>query len=316
MADQVRYVGGQAVVEGVMMRGQSNWAVAVRTPEGAIDLAVYPVPGWSQRWGRVPLVRGVVALAESLSLGLRALRWSAERSSDEDEQVGKTQMALTLAVALTLFVGVFLVLPAVVTREAGHGLNGVAFNLVEGGLRLSLFLGYLVAIGHNDEIRRVFSYHGAEHKAIAAYENGAQLTPEEAQRFTTEHVRCGTNFLLTVLVLAILVYSAFGRPSWLVLIASRALLVPVVAGVAFEVIRVAARNMGRPWVRRAMTPGLALQRLTTREPTLDQLEVAIASLRAVLTAEELVEVDARGRPQPSPRRAAAPGVPGPAPQPA
>ncbi|MHB8668985.1 MAG: DUF1385 domain-containing protein [Acidimicrobiales bacterium] len=294
MADRARYVGGQAVVEGVMMRGQDVWAVAVRTPEGGIEVAVHPVPTWGQRWSGVPLARGIATLVESVGLGMKALSWSAARSNREEQQLGKGQMAATVAVALVAFVGLFLVLPALATRAAGHALaNGVAFNLVEGGLRLGLFLGYLLAISRVAEVQRVFQYHGAEHKAIAAYENAVPLVPEEAQRFTTEHVRCGTNFLLTVMVLTILVYSVFGRPSWAVLIASRALLIPVVAALAYEVIRLAARNLDRRWVRSLMTPGLALQRLTTREPSLEQLEVAIAALRAALTAEELTEVEAR-----------------------
>jgi uncharacterized protein YqhQ len=177
----------------------------------------------------------------------------------------------------------------------------VAFNVMEGTIRLGMFLGYVAAIGRLPDIRRVFQYHGAEHKAIAAYENDVELTPESAQRFSTAHVRCGTNFLLTVMVVTILLYSLFGRPGWVVLVASRLLLIPLVAGLSYEIIRFAARNMHRRWVALSMKPGLALQRLTTREPTLDQLEVAIASLKAVLSAAELAEVEARApRPNPNP----------------
>ncbi|TML86488.1 MAG: DUF1385 domain-containing protein, partial [Actinobacteria bacterium] len=182
-------------------------------------------------------------------------------------------------------------------------------------LRLALFLGYIVAIGHVADIRRLFEYHGAEHKAIAAYENGVEVTPERAQRFGTEHVRCGTNFLLTVMVTSIAIYSAFGRPSLLLLIGSRALLIPLVAGVAYEIIRLGARNFDKPVVRFLMRPGLALQKLTTREPSLDQLEVAIAALRAALTADQRTEVDARllrtARARPAPE--ATSGAPGLAP---
>jgi uncharacterized protein YqhQ len=183
------------------------------------------------------------------------------------------------------------------------GVEGFWFHLLEGGIRLAIFLGYLLLIGTLKDIKRVYQYHGAEHKAIAAYENGVELTPESAQRFTTEHVRCGTNFLLTVMAVTIVVYSFVGRPSLPWLIASRIILIPVVAGLAYEVIRFAARHMQWAWVRILMRPGLLLQKLTTREPTDDQVEVALTSLRAVFTAEQLAEVEARAR-----REARAPGA--------
>ena len=291
-----RYVGGQAVLDGVMMRGEHVYAVAVRTPEGAIEVEVQDAPKWAQRWGKVPLVRGVVALAESLVLGMRALAWSAQQSiaDDDDIQLGKGSIALSMTLALVLFSGLFIVLPAVVTRAAGHVFaHGVAFNLAEGILRLTIFLTYLVLMGRLADVRRLFQYHGAEHKSIAAYENGVEVTPERAQRFTTQHVRCGTNFLLTVMVITIAVHSVFGRPSWRVLLLTRVTLLPVIAAISYELIRYAARHMDRRVTRILMRPGLALQRLTTREPDLGQLEVAIAALRAALTAEELAEVDAR-----------------------
>jgi uncharacterized protein YqhQ len=277
-----------------MMRGESVWALAVRTPEGEIDVSVHDVPGWSERYRHIPLVRGVTALGESLSLGMRALSQSAGKAAGEEEQLTKRQMTATMVVAIGLFTALFIVLPALMAKGAGRFFEGsLAFNLLEGALRLALFLGYIVAIGRIPDIRRLFQYHGAEHKAIAAYENDVEVTPERAQQFTTEHVRCVTNFLLTVMVTSVLLYSVFGRPSIVVLIASRALLIPVVAGVAYEIIRFAARNIDKPAVRFFMRPGLALQKLTTREPTLDQLEVAIAALRAALTTDQRAEVDAR-----------------------
>jgi len=187
------------------------------------------------------------------------------------------------------------VIPAFVNKGIADrfGVEGVWFHLVEGGIRLAIFLGYLLLIGQLKDIKRVFQYHGAEHKAIAAYENDVEVTAESAQTFSTEHVRCGTNFLLTVMVVTIVVYAFVGRPSLPWLIASRIILIPVVAGLAYEVIRFAARHMQWWWVRLLMRPGLALQRLTTREPSLDQVEVAVASLRAVLTAEQLAEVESR-----------------------
>ncbi len=192
-------------------------------------------------------------------------------------------------------ISVFILLPALGARGLGSlfGITGVAFHALEGALVLSLFLGYLTAIGQMKEIRKVFQYHGAEHKSIAAYENDVPLTPESAQTFTTAHVRCGTNFLLTVLTMAIVVYSIIGRPALPYLILSRIVLIPVIAGLAYEVIRYAARHMDKGWVRTLMIPGLSLQKLTTREPTLEQIEVAIAALRAVFTAEQSTEVDAR-----------------------
>jgi uncharacterized protein YqhQ len=291
-------MGGQAVVEGVMMRGPSTWAVAVRKPDGEIEVVTHDAPRWAERWARFPLVRGVVMLAESLSLGFKALLWSSDQQLPEDERLGKGAAGLSLGIALLVFAGIFIVLPAFAARGLNSALSfggGFWLHVAEGVVRLALFLGYLVLIGRLKDIRRVFQYHGAEHKAIAAYENDVEVTPESAQRFTTEHVRCGTNFLLTVMVVSIVVFSFFGRPALGLLVLSRLLLIPVVAAVSYEIIRFAASHMRWAWVRMAMKPGLALQRLTTREPTLDQLEVAITSLRAVMTSEQLTEVDSRNR---------------------
>ena len=290
-----RYMGGQAVVEGVMMRGEHSWAVAVRMPEGGIEIDVHDAPVWAQRWSKIPLVRGVMSLGESMALGFKALAWSANRQMPEEEQISSKAMGWTIGVSLTLFTAIFILLPALAANGLGNALNldGFWFHVAEGALRLSIFLGYLLLIGAIPDIKRVFQYHGAEHKAIAAYENDAELTPESAQRFTTQHVRCGTNFLLTVMVVTIIVYSFVGRPGWLLLIGSRVVLIPLIAGLSYELIRFAAKHMQWRWVRILMRPGLSLQRLTTREPTLDQVEVAITSLRAVLTAEQLVEVESR-----------------------
>ena len=294
MADP-RFMGGQAVMEGVMMRGARTWAVAVRTLDGDVELAVHDAPTWAERWSKVPIVRGVMSLAESMSLGFKALLWSAHRQLPEEERISEKAMGWTMAVSVLFFVGVFLVLPALGTNALGDrlGVDGFAYHLLEGAIRLGIFLGYLGAIGFIPDIKRVFQYHGAEHKAIAAYENDVEITPEVAQQFTTQHVRCGTNFLLTVMVTTIFVYSFVGRPALPLLVASRILLIPLIAGLAYEVIRFSARHMDKRWVRVIMRPGLALQRLTTREPTLDQLEVAIVSLRAAMTAEQLSEVESR-----------------------
>jgi uncharacterized protein YqhQ len=284
-------------MEGVMMRGPRTWAVAVRTLEGDIEVVTHEAPTWAERWGKVPIMRGVMGLAESMSLGFRALAWSADRQIPEEERISSKAMGITMGVALALFTAIFILIPAFLNKGIADAFDveGFWFHLLEGGIRLGIFLGYLLLIGQIKDIKRVFQYHGAEHKAIAAYENDVEVTAESAQHFSTQHVRCGTNFLLTVMAVTILVYAFVGRPSLPWLIASRILLIPLIAGLAYEVIRFAARHMQWRWVRILMKPGLALQRLTTREPALDQVEVAVASLRAALTAEQLAEVEARSR---------------------
>jgi uncharacterized protein YqhQ len=287
-----RYMGGQAVLEGVMMRGASTWAIAVRKPDGEISVDVREVSGWSERYNDIPVVRGVTSLAESLGLGYRALTWSANQQIPEEDQISEKALGWAVLPVALVFSAVFIVIPAFAGHGLSHWFHG-SFPVVEGMVRLVLFITYLTAMGFLKDIRRVFQYHGAEHKAIAAYENDVELTPESAQQFTTAHVRCGTNFLLTVMVIAVLVYSVIPRPNLWFVIGSRILLMPLIAGLAYEVIRYAAKNMQRRWVRALVRPGLWLQRLTTREPDLDQLEVAIASLRAVFTADQTAEVDAR-----------------------
>jgi uncharacterized protein YqhQ len=287
-----RYMGGQAVLEGVMMRGPSTWAVAVRDPDGAIKVDIRDVPGWAERYRNIPVLRGIAGLGESLGLGYRALTWSANQQVPPEDQVSEKVMGWSVAVAAIAFSALFIILPALAGKSLGHAFHG-SFPIVEGVARLGIFIVYLLAISRLRDIRRVFQYHGAEHKAIAAYENGVELTPETAQQFSTAHVRCGTNFLLTVMVVAIVVYSVIPRPNLLFVIGSRFVLVPLIAGLSYEVIRLSARNMNRAAVRALMRPGLLLQRLTTRTPDLDQLEVAITSLRAVMTAEQLADVDSR-----------------------
>lgn len=292
MADEPRYMGGQAVLEGVMMRGATTYAIAVREPEGNIKIDVRPVPGWAERWRNVPVVRGVMGLGESLGLGYKALTWSANQQVPEEEQVSEKAMSVAVIAAAVVFSAIFIILPALAGNSLKHVFHG-SFPVFEALARLALFVLYLGVVGNLHDIKRVFQYHGAEHKAIAAYENGVELTPETAQQFTTAHVRCGTNFLLTVMVVAIAVYSVIPRPNLGFVVASRIVLIPVIAGVSYEIIRMSAKNIHRRWVRVLMRPGLWLQKLTTREPALDQLEVAIASLRAVMTAEQLAEVEQR-----------------------
>jgi uncharacterized protein YqhQ len=285
-------MGGQAVLEGVMMRGASTWAVAVRDPDGSIKVDVRDVPGWAERYRNIPVVRGVMGLVESFGLGYRALTWSANQQVPAEEQVSERVLGWAVAGAAVAFSALFILLPVLAGRSLSHRFHG-SFPIVEGIARLAIFVVYLLGIGRMPDIRRVFQYHGAEHKAIAAYENGVELTPETAQQFSTAHVRCGTNFLLTVMVVAIIVYSVIPRPNLLVVVGSRVVLIPLIAGLSYEVIRLSARNMNNAFVRAAMRPGLLLQRLTTRQPELDQLEVAITSLRAVMSVEQIADVDAR-----------------------
>jgi uncharacterized protein YqhQ len=295
-------LGGQAVLEGVMMRGVSTWAVAVRKPapegpavpegaKGEIEVTSEPLVSWAKRhriW-RLPVIRGVVALAESLKIGFRALGISANAQLAEEEDaepIGGLTWAFTIALSLALAIGLFFVLPVGATSLIKDELgSALLFWLVEGVLRTAIFIAYIVAISRLPDLRRVFEYHGAEHKTISCFEAGDELTPERAQRYSRLHPRCGTSFLLIVMVLAIFVFAPIGLPEWYWLLASRILGIPLIAGLSYEVIKWAGRNRRKRWVRALMWPGLMLQNLTTREPDHDQLEVSIAALNAVLAVE-------------------------------
>jgi uncharacterized protein YqhQ len=333
-------VGGQAVLEGVMMRGVQNWAVAVRKPpappaagEGTaangaayavadggapsrypaqapdaseIEVRSFPLRSASRRHRllRLPVVRGVVALGSSLAIGFRALEISANAQlppeQEQPQEIPRSMWAGTVVVALALAVVLFFLIPVGLTSLIKHQLgSSVLFWIVEGSLRTAIFLGYLVLLSRVRDLRRVFEYHGAEHKTISCYEAGLELTPENCGRFSRLHPRCGTSFLLIVMIVAIFVFAPIGLPAWYWLLFTRILGVPVIAGLSFEVIKFAGRNRRRAWVRALMWPGMKLQLLTTREPDHAQLEVAIRALRAVLaleapgrhTAEDLVGVE-------------------------
>jgi uncharacterized protein YqhQ len=274
------------VLEGVMMRAVSTWAVACRTPDGEIAVRAQPIAGRARgrRALRLPVVRGVVALAQSLQIGFYALEASANVQSGEDEQISKAAWAGTVVAALALAVGLFFVVPVGLAGLIKGWLGSpLLFWLVEGVLRTAIFLAYLLALSRQRDLRRVFQYHGAEHKAIACHEAGAPLSPAVAQGFSRLHPRCGTSFLLVVMVLAIFVFAPVGLPAWWVLLATRVLGVPLIAGLSFEVIKLAG---SRRWMRAVTWPGLQLQKLTTREPDLDQLAVAVAALEAVLAVED------------------------------
>ena len=286
-------VGGQAVLEGVMMRGVSTWAVAVRKPDARVEVTSEPLTSWAKR-NRVlrwPVIRGVVALAESLRIGFRALAISANaqiepEEGEEPEPIGGFTWGATVVLSLVLAIGLFFVVPVGATSLIKDQLgSSVVFWLVEGVLRTAIFVGYLALISRVRDLRRVFEYHGAEHKTISCYEAGDRLTPARAETYSRLHPRCGTSFLLVVMVVAIFVFAPLGLPAWYWLLASRILGIPLIAGISYEVIKWAGRNRRKRWVRAVMWPGLMLQNLTTREPDRDQLAVAIAALEAVLAVE-------------------------------
>jgi uncharacterized protein YqhQ len=282
------FYGGQAVLEGVMMRGRDHWAVAVRKPGGDLHLEGHDIDSVAKRYRvlRWPGLRGVIALGQALAIGVKALTISANQSAEEDAKLTPRQMAVSMAIALVIFIGLFMVLPAFVSGLARERVgSGLLVNLGEGVFRVALFLGYLALVGRMREIRRVFEYHGAEHKTIAAFEHGAPLEPGSVDRYSTLHVRCGTNFLLIVMILAILVYAFFGDPALPWRIGSRLVAIPIIAGLAFELLRLGARFHGNPVMRALMAPGLWLQKITTKPPAPDQIEVAIASFEEVRRME-------------------------------
>jgi len=322
MAQRDAPVGGQAVLEGVMMRGISTWAVAVRKPseeqleteerldpregaKGEIEVRTFPFTSIlrEHRWMRIPVVRGVFALWESLTIGFKALNISANaqlppNEQGDEEEIGKGTWMGTVVFAVALAIGLFFLLPVGITSLFKDSLpNSVVFVLVEKGIRISIFLAYLVLISRLPDLRRVFEYHGAEHKTIACFEAGQPLTPENAQRYSRLHPRCGTSFLLIVMIVAIFVFAPLGTPAWYILFPSRVVGIPIVAGIAFEAIKWFGRNRRKRWARALMWPGLQLQRLTTREPDLSELAVAIAAMEAVLAVEnplEATEADRAG----------------------
>ncbi len=347
----VRAMGGQAVLNGVMMRGAESYAVACRRMDGSIDIKKFDVPSFAQKFVKYPLLRGVMGLGEAMALGYRALMHSADlmiideeekerlekeksegdsvirsvESSPEDSNrslndnlaslsqvqasvsaeteekpgLGKFSVGLSVAFSITFFIALFIVTPLLASRgiENAFSLSHWQGFILESGLRLVIFIGYLLLVSLIPDIKRVFQYHGAEHKAIAAYENDVILEPRTAQQFTTAHVRCGTNFLLIVMVMSIIFYAGIaaffpGLPFW-ALILSRIIVIPLIAAVSYEIIRGAAPHMDKAIVRATVRPGLALQKVTTRKPSDDQCEVAIKSLEEVFSAEQKEEVASR-----------------------
>ncbi len=281
--------GGQAVVEGVMMRGARHWAVAVRRPAGDIHLESHDIESVADRHPilRKPLLRGVIVLGQSLAIGMRALMIAANQSVDDDEQLTSRQIGVSLAIAMLLFIGVFILGPTTLfTWVEGRLGSGVPLLIGEGLFRVLLFVGYLWLIGRTKDIHRVFEYHGAEHKTIAAYEHGDELVPDRVDRYPKEHVRCGTNFLIIVMIITIFVFTLFGTPGLLWRIVSRIVAIPIIAGVAYEALRLGARFHGSLVMRALMAPGIWLQKITTQQPDDSQIEVAIASFDEVLRRED------------------------------
>lgn len=282
-------IGGQAVIEGVMMRGPELTATAVRTPEGKIELSSRPVNSISDRYPilKKPLLRGCVSLIESLVIGIRSLGYSAQMAGEEEEQLSDRELAGTIVFAFVLAAVLFIAIPTGAAKLF-HSIteDPVFLNLMEGLLRLFIFIAYIVGISRMKDIQRVFQYHGAEHKTIACFEAGEALTVENAMKHTRFHKRCGTSFLLIVMLVSIFVFAFLGWPSLIERIVSRIVLLPVVAGISYEIIRFSA-NSDNCLLGWAVKPGLWLQRLTTREPEPDMLEVAIESAKAVLPADKI-----------------------------
>lgn len=309
MEDRIITYGGQAVIEGVMMRGRQTFAIGMRSPDGNIVVHTEPLAAvYRSRIASIPFLRGVILLWDALGLGMRALTISANTQTGENEKLEGPTLYLTLAVSLGLGIGLFFLLPAliggwveshwlrdpgaagaVLPALGGSPATGAGLwigNLLEGLLRLALLVGYIWAIGFMPDVRRLFGYHGAEHKTINAYEAGADLTPESVAGFSVEHPRCGTAFMLTLVIISILVFTALGPLPLFWRLVSRVLLIPVLAGLAVEYIRWTANHLKNPLVRWLIKPSLALQHLTTREPDMGMLEVAIASFKNMRKAEE------------------------------
>jgi uncharacterized protein YqhQ len=295
MSQETINVGGQAVIEGVMMRSPSALAIAVRKPNGEIVVQTKPVTALSSRPKifQLPVMRGIVNLFQAITLGVQSLNFSANQSlAEEDTPVGVWTMSFIMILAFGLGIVLFVYVPLLLTQLLKNVLpivsnSTVLFNLVDGVIRIAIFLIYILSISTIKELRRVFEYHGAEHKAIYTYEHGEDLTAERAEKYSTLHPRCGTNFLLIVMLLSILVFSLLrsDAPFYMKFLI-RVVFVPLIAGISYEIIRYAAKNQHKAWIRWITKPGLSLQKITTKPPSADQLEVALRALQEVLNMEK------------------------------
>lgn len=284
--------GGQAVIEGVMMRGRKHMAVAVRNPQGEIVLHTEPLNPriYSSFINKVPFIRGFTLLWDTLVLGMRTLMYSADVAMGEEDVEFSGPMAWgAVAVSLVLALAIFFVSPLALISLINYFVEIplLVQHLIEGVVRLALFIGYVWAIGHMDDVRRVFGYHGAEHKAINAYENNVDMVPEKVAQCSIVHPRCGTAFLLIVMVISIFVFALVGNPNIWLKVLSRIVLIPVIAGIAYEFLKFSAVHQENRIMKLLIAPGLALQGMTTREPDLSMLEVSIAALQRLLVVEEL-----------------------------
>jgi uncharacterized protein YqhQ len=282
-------IGGQAVIEGVMMRSKHFWALAVRRPDKTISTKLFKNVSLANKYKILGFmfIRGVTALIESMTLGFISLGYSANEATEEDVKFSKKEMTISIIIAVIVAVGIFFILPTVIGRSFSDFFpNAVVYNLLEGMIRISFFLAYILLVSLIRDIKRIFQYHGAEHKTIQAYENDEELTPENVKKYSTLHVRCGTSFLLIVMVVAIFVFALLGKQTLLWRIISRILLVPVIAGISYELIKLAGKFSRYKIVNIIFYPGLLLQKITTREPDESQIEVAISSFKKVLEAEE------------------------------
>ena len=288
-------IGGQAVIEGVMMRAPGAWAVAVRRPDGVIEAKRQELPALTSRSkiAKIPFLRGIMVLAESLTLGFRALSWSAEKAGDEDDQVTRTQVIWTMVLAVALAIGIFVLIPVLGAGFLKRFINdsSIGFVIIDGLIRIALVVGYIWLIGRADDIQRVFQYHGAEHKTIHAYENGDPLDVTSIQRYSPRHPRCGTSFIIIVAMVAFLVFLALAPLAFVWQVIARLALIPVIAGLSYEVLKAAA---GHRWLAWASRPGMWIQAITTKEPSDDMVEVAVASLLAALEDDAVTEVKQRG----------------------
>jgi uncharacterized protein YqhQ len=288
MEDKLITYGGQAVIEGVMMRGRNSLAIAMRDPTGNIVTHTEVLGGiYKSRLAKFPFLRGLILLWDSLGLGMKALTISANTQTGEDEKIEGPALYITFGITILIALGVFFLVPAGIGYLTEHylSLHSWISNLLEGIIRLLFLIGYIWAIGFMPDIQRVFGYHGAEHKTINAYEAGADLTPDQVKNFSVQHPRCGTAFLLSLAILSILVFTVLGPLSLWWRLGSRILLIPLIAGISYEYIRWTARHLGSPFVQALIKPNLALQSLTTREPDLQMLEVAITAFLKMKESE-------------------------------
>jgi uncharacterized protein YqhQ len=289
MAEKKFYYGGQAVIEGVMMRGKDNMVVATRRPNGEIGLNPQTLAAiYTGKWRKTPLIRGIVVLIESLVLGIQTLMYSANVALEEEKaQLSKGATAGIIIVAMAFSVGVFFIMPLFITNLFSESLrSSLLFNFIEGLIRMAVFILYLALVSLMPDIKRVFAYHGAEHKAVNAYEAGVPLEVNSARQFSTANPRCGTSFLFAVMIIAIIVFSLIGKPNIGLMVLSRVLLVPVIAALGYEFIYFTSRHACNPIMKVLLSPGMWLQKLTTRQPDDRQLEVALSALRRVVEIEQ------------------------------